>query len=135
LNIFIFDHGGLQSLPAALVANPSEQEPDGRVADAGVQIGFQTGEHGLEGAGITVRLGHGLFQGPPGPPLRHLVVGCGGAMYSRSIRRYASWAVAAVFTYASALGWWLLVTAPTQLSPASPSTPNSSGARRATTPS
>jgi hypothetical protein len=30
-------------------------------------------------------------------------------MYSRSIRRYASCAVAAAFTYTSALGWQLLV--------------------------
>ena len=37
-------------------------------------------------------------------------------MHTRSIRRYASWAVAAAFTYASAPGWWLLVTAAPPLS-------------------
>jgi hypothetical protein len=76
LNILIFDCGSPQRLPAALLANPAEQEPGGRVADAGVRVGFQTGEHGLEGAGITVGLGYGPFQGPPRPPLRrYLVVG------------------------------------------------------------
>jgi len=55
LGIFIFGCGGSQRLPAALLANPAEQPPGGRVADGGVRAGFKAGEHGLEGARIPVR--------------------------------------------------------------------------------
>jgi len=65
LNIFVFDCGSLQDLPGAFLAGPAEQEPGGRVADGGVWVRFEAGEHGLEGAGIPVRLGHDLVQSPP----------------------------------------------------------------------
>jgi hypothetical protein len=64
LDVFIFGCGSPQGLPAAFLAHSLEQEPGGRVTDTRVRIGFEQGEHGLEGAGVSVRLGHGLVQGP-----------------------------------------------------------------------